>query len=200
VRRLLSFACIAGLAIACGSGAVPNATVTPTTSQSLLVVYAKWVPDGNAKSDLEPGYRPALTGLTSHDMQRATAAIDPSGTHWIVGFSFTPRGRALFTQLTHDNVAACPSGACAQRHLGTWLDLTQSDIDKWDDPTYAGTLSQPFDLDCLARMTAATACPKLVTDALTLQEITGGNGEIGGALTQQTANRLADAINATSHS
>jgi preprotein translocase subunit SecD len=174
--------------------------MTPTTSQSLLVVYAKWVPDGNARTGPEPGYRPAFSGLTSHDMQRATAAIDPSGTQWIVSFSFTARGRALFAQLTHDNVAACPSDYCPERHLGTWLDLTQTDIDRWDDPTFADTVSQPFDLDCLTHMTAATACPKLVTDALTLQEIDGGSSMIGGDLTQQSANQLADAINATSHS
>jgi hypothetical protein len=77
--------------------------------------------------------------------------------------------------------------------------LTQSDIDNWDDAAHADKVSQPFDLACLAHMTAATACPKLLTNAITLQEIDGGRAMIGGALTQQTANQLADAINATSH-
>jgi preprotein translocase subunit SecD len=182
--------------------------VTPTTSQSLLVVYANWVPDGNAVAGPEPGYKPAFTGLTSHDIQRASAAIDASGTHWVVNVTFTSRGATLFKHLTRDNVAACPTSGggtspssvnCAQRHLGIWLDLTQRDIDNWDDPAYAAIVSQPFDLDCLTHTAAATTCPKLLTNAITLQEIDGGSAEIISNFTEQTANELANAINSASH-
>jgi preprotein translocase subunit SecD len=203
VQRLFSVVCVAGFALACQSG---PATPTPTASQSLLVVYTKWVPDPKAVAGPEPGYKPAFTGLTSHDMRRASAAIDSMGTFWVVDVTFTSRGAQLFKQLTRANVAACPPGDpnnlaganCAERHLGVWLDLTQADIDNWDDPAYASRVSQPFDLDCLAHMTAATACPKLLTDAVTLQEIDGANTVIGGAFTEASASRVADAINSTS--
>jgi preprotein translocase subunit SecD len=207
VQRLLGVVCIACLAVACSSG--PSANVSPSvtpTSQSLLVVYATWVPDGTAVAGPEPGYKPALMGLTSHDIQRASAAIDPNGTFWVVNVTFTSRGAALFKQLTRDNVAACPTSGggtspssvhCAERYLGIWLDLTQRDIDNWDDPAYAAKVSQPFDLDCL-RHTAAT-CPKLLTNAITLQEIDGGSAEIISNFTEQTANELANAINSASH-
>jgi preprotein translocase subunit SecD len=170
-----------------------------------LVVYTKWIPDKNATTGPEPGYRPAFTGLTSHDIQRAVAVIDPNGTTWVINISFTSRGADLFKQLTRANVAACPGDAmtvnsanCAGRYLTNWLNLTQSDIDKWDDAAYADKVSQPFDLACLARMAAATACPKLLTNAITLQEIDGGSAMIGGALTEQSANTLAAAINSAS--
>jgi preprotein translocase subunit SecD len=176
--------------------------VTPTTSQSLLVVYTKWVSDPNAVGGPEPGYRPAFTGLTSRDMQRASASIDSMGTFWVVNVTFTSPGAILFSQLTRDNVAACPSGDpisassanCAERHLGIWLDLTQRDIDNWDDPTYASTVSQLYDLNCLAHVTARAACPKLLMDAVTLQAIDGGNTQIAVA-TEHDANTLAYAIN-----
>jgi preprotein translocase subunit SecD len=211
MQRLLSVLCIAGLAVACQSGPVssvsPSATVTPTTSQSLLLVFATWVPDTNAGTGPEPGYKPSFTGLTSHDIQRASAAIDATGTSWIVNVTFTSRGADLFKQLTRDNVAACPVGDgtsptsvnCAPRHLGIWLDLTQMDIDHWDDPAYVAEVSQPFDIDCLANMTAATTCPKFVSDPVTLQEIDGGSAQIAAVSTQESAQKLADAINSASH-
>jgi preprotein translocase subunit SecD len=205
VKRLLSVVCIAGLAVACSSS--PTSSATPSaTSQSLLVVYTKWVPDPNAVAGPEPGSKPAFTGLTSHDIQKASASIDSMGTSWVVYVTFTAHGADLFKQLTRANVAACPGDAmtvssanCAGRFLTSWINLTQSDIDKWDDAAYADKVSQPFDLTCLAHTTAATACPKLLTNAITLQEIDGGSAMIGGVLTQQTATQLADAINATSH-
>jgi preprotein translocase subunit SecD len=169
-----------------------------------VVVYTKWVPDSNASNGPEPGYRPAFTGLTSHDIQRASPAIDAMGTFWVVTVTFTSHGADLFKQLTRANVAACPGDAvtvnsanCAARYLTNWLNLTQRDIDNWDDPAYADKVSQPFDLDCLARITATTACPKLLTNAITLQEIGGGNAVISGAFTEASATKVADAINSS---
>jgi preprotein translocase subunit SecD len=206
MHRILSVVCIAGLAVACSSS--PTSGVTPSaTSQSLVVVYTKWVPDPNAVAGPEPGYKPTFTGLTSHDIRRASVVADSTGTVWFVSVTFTPSGADLFKRLTRDNVAACPGDArsatsanCAERHLANWLNLTQRDIDNWDDPTYADKVSQTFDLDCLMQgAAAATACPKLLTNAITLQEIDGGSPMIGGALTKQSANILADAINSASH-
>jgi len=158
----------------------------------------------------EPGYKPALTGLTAHDIRRATAAIDMTGSDWVINVLFTSRGADLFGQLTRDNVAACtsPNTDCAERHLAfkctaglhhaIWLDLTQTDIANWDDPSYAAKVSHPFDFACLAHTTATNVCPKFVSDPVTLQEIDGGSVAIAAGFTQQSAAELANAINSAS--
>ena len=164
------------------------------------LVYTKWVPDDKVTSGPQPGYKPAFTGLTGDDIQSATAAIDQNGVAWVVNISFTSRGGNLFDTLTRDNVAACPGAGtdCPQRHLTIWLDLTQADIDHWEDPAYAGKVSQPYDSACLAAQTPDTICGKFLTDPVTLQEISGGNATISGSFTQQSANDLATGINSGS--
>jgi len=56
-------------------------------------------------------------------------------------------------------------------------------------------VSQPFDLACLAQAPAATACPKFLSDPITLAEIDGGTVAISCGCTQQVASDLAAAIN-----
>jgi preprotein translocase subunit SecD len=164
------------------------------------LVYTKWVPDDKVTSGPQPGYKPAFTGLTGDDIQSATAAIDQNGVAWVVNISFTSRGGGLFDTLTRDNIAACPGAGtdCPQRHLTIWLDLTQADIDHWEDPAYAGKVSLPYDSACLAAQTPETVCGKFLTDPVTLQEISGGNATISGSFTQQSANDLATGINSGS--
>ena len=164
------------------------------------LVYTKWVADDKVTSGPQPGYKPAFTGLTGDDIQSATAAIDQNGVAWVVNISFTSRGGGLFDTLTRDNVAACPGAGtdCPLRHLTIWLDLTQADIDHWEDPAYAGKVSLPYDSACLAAQTPETVCGKFLTDPVTLQEISGGNATISGSFTQQSANDLATGINSGS--
>jgi preprotein translocase subunit SecD len=97
-------------------------------------------------------------------------------------------------------VAACPGAAndCPQRHLTIWLDLTQKDIDSWEDPSYVAKVSSPYDPACLASQTASTVCGKFLTDPTTREEIAGGNAVISGSFTQQSANDLAAGINSGS--
>jgi preprotein translocase subunit SecD len=191
---------IAMFATACGSAPVSSASPSPA-SPSALVVFTTWVPDPKVTNGPEPGYKPSLTGLTGHDIQNAAAVIDSEGTSWVVYLSFTSLGTNLFAQLTRANVAACPGDSrgagpgCPQRHLPMWLDLTQSDIDSWEDPTHAATVSQPYDLRCLTHGSSTAVCPKLVSDPITLQEIDGGHLTINGVFIQQTATDLATAIN-----
>lgn len=207
LKRTLTIVCLAALAVACQSNSVSTVTPSPTvntpTLRSPLLVFTKWVPDPNVSNGPQPGFKPAFTGLTAHDIQTANAVINTTGTDWIVDVSFTSRGAELFKQLTRDSVAACPDGStsagsdkCAQRHLGIWLDLTQADIDNWADPAYAAKISQPFDLDCLTRLPAASACAKLVTDPVVLQEIDGGQLAIADGSNEQRAKGLAEAITA----
>jgi preprotein translocase subunit SecD len=164
------------------------------------LVYTKWVKDPKAKGGDFDGYRPQLTGLTGDDIQSATASIDQNGTSWVVNINFTSRGADVFDRLTRDNVAACPgeSADCAERHLAIWLDLTQNDINHWDDPSYVAKVSAPYDPGCLAAQAPGVVCGKKLTDPITREEIAGGQAQISGAFTQQSANDLATGINAGS--
>ncbi len=164
------------------------------------LVYTKWVPDSKVTNGPEPGFKPALTGLTGDDIASANATIDSTGTSWVVNISFTSRGATTFDNLTRDNVAACPgaNNDCPQRHLTIWLDLTQTDIDHWGDPSYVTKVMQPYDPGCLATQTADTVCGKFLTDPTTREEIAGGNAVISGSFTQQSANDLATGINSGS--
>src|SRR5437868_8831354 len=120
------------------------------------LVYTKWVADAKATGGPQPGYKPAFTGLTGDDIQSASAVIDQNGVGWVVNVVFTSHGADTFSRLTRDNVAACPgdpnttpSANCAGRHLTIWLDITQSDIDQWEDPLHAAKVSQTYDTGCL---------------------------------------------------
>jgi preprotein translocase subunit SecD len=169
------------------------------------LVYTKWVADAKVTGGPEPGYKPALTGLTGDDISSASASIDSTGTSWVVNVSFTSAGATKFDNLTRDNVNACPgdpnttaTANCPQRHLSIWLDLTQQDIDNWEDPSYVAKISSPYDPSCLATQAQGTICGKFLTDPVTLQEIAGGQATISGAFTQQSANDLATGINSGS--
>jgi preprotein translocase subunit SecD len=81
------------------------------------------------------------------------------------------------------------------------LDITQHDIDNWEDPAYANKVSQNYDTGCLATATPTTICPKLLVDAVTQTAILGGNAVISGGgngFTQAAATDLATGINAGS--
>lgn len=166
------------------------------------VIYTRWVPDANVNSGPEPGFKPAFTGLTGADISQARAHLDSSRTVWVIDIAFTRNGSQLLSSLTHDNVASCPgdpntqaSADCPQRHLTIWLDLTQTDIDNWDDGAYVAKVSGPYDLKCLARQAPQAVCAKFVTDPITLQEIDGGEAEINRAFDERGAEALASAIN-----
>ena len=172
------------------------------------LVYTTWAPDSNVTAGPDHGsigYKPQLTNLTGDDISSASAAIDSTGTSWVVNLTFTSAGATKFDKLTADNVKACPGDTattaaanCQQRHLAIWLDLTQSDIDRWADPSFVAKVSAPYDPACLAAQTEGTVCGKFLTDPITLQEIAGGNAQISGSFTQQTANDLATGINSGS--
>ena len=165
------------------------------------MVFTNWVQASDVTSGPQPGYRPALTGLTGQDIQKASAATDGTGINWGVDVKFTTRGADLFRKLTHDNVVACPGPAqdCPRRHMGIWLDLSQADIEKWSDPGFTAQVSQPYDLRCLAHVTATIVCPKFVSDPTSREEISGGEVMIfGAAVTKQSVDEFVNAINPAS--
>src|SRR2546429_7593319 len=153
----------------------------------------------------QAGYKAALTELTGDSFSCATTTIDSTGTSWVVNIQFTSAGATKFDNLTRENVNACPGDTttsltanCAQRHLAIWLDMTQADIDHWDDASYVAKVASPYDAACLASQTPDKVCGKLLTDPITREEIAGGQAQISGSLTQQTAHDLATGINAGS--
>jgi preprotein translocase subunit SecD len=166
------------------------------------LVYTKWVPDAKVSGGLVPQYKPQLTGLTGDDITSASAGLDPSGIGWVVNISFNQAGSDLFGKLTTANVAACPdtttTGDCPGRHLTIWLDLTQNDINHWEDATYANTVNSNYDPNCLATKGPEATCPKYLVDANTISPILGGQAFISGSFTQQQAADLATGINAGS--
>jgi len=205
MQKLVSVLCFASLVAACSStsSTVPPAgSASPARVQGTLLVFTKWTPDSSVLNGPEPGFKPALTGLTGHDVSTAHAKVDATGLTWVVDVAFTSRGRDVFRQLTHDSVQACPdlNQDCPQRHLAIWLDLSRTDIDHWTDTTYVDRVAQAYDLRCLAQQAATVVCAKLLMNPVVLQEIAGGSTEIAVNFTQQSAAELAASINATAHS
>ena len=168
------------------------------------LVYTKWVKDDKVTGGTVPGYKPALTGLTGDDIASSSASLDQNGIGWVVNVNFTSHGSDLFGKLTTANVAACsgdPStaaGSCPERHLAIWLDLTQNDINHWEDATYANKVSVTYDPNCLATGGSTALCPKFLVDANTIQPILGGAAVISGNFNQQSAVDLSTGINAGS--
>ena len=65
------------------------------------------------------------------------------------------------------------------------LDLTQNDIDQWDNPSYVANLEKPIALG-----------GKFVTNPGTQSAIPGGQAQISGGFTEATAKELAANLNA----
>lgn len=167
------------------------------------LVYTRWVKDAKVTGGTVPGYKPQLTGLTGDDIASANASIDPqSGIGWVVNVNFNSHGSELFGKLTTANVAACPDsttqGNCPERHLTIWLDLTQNDINHWEDAAYAAKVSGNYDPNCLATQGPNASCPKFLVDANTITPILGGSAFISGGFTQHSAVDLATGINSGS--
>ena len=198
--RRLGIACagvVLGAAIVGGFALHSRLQENPAAAFHALVVYTTEDPDEHVTNGPEPGYRPALTGLTGDDILAAASRPDATGTTWVVRVTFTPRGNRLFSELTKANVAACPGGSCSRRHLAIWLDLTAADIQRWDDPAYVARVSDRYDLRCLARTPAQSACSKLVADPLTIEEIDGGQADVAAGLSHEDANAFVDSIKAS---
>jgi preprotein translocase subunit SecD len=156
---------------------VPAAKAQDVIGKTARLVTTTWEKDPNPANSfsnpgqaISQGYRPKITGLTGDMVTSANASTDTqTGTQWVVNLSFDSRGQAIFGQLTTAAVAACPGTAdCPERHIAEWLDLTQNDINHWDDPGYAEAISQP------------TSVPggKLLTSPYILSEIPGGTATI----------------------
>jgi hypothetical protein len=203
-RWLPAGAALLGIALLIGGAVVGISGAGSAGQVDSRLAYTTWVADPRVTGGPEPGYKPAFTGLTGNDIESASAVLDPGGMGWVVDVNFTPRGANLFATLTRNNVAACPgdpntssSAACAERHLAVWLNLSQHDIDNWEDPAYVAQVSGSYNSRCHTSGTSTEICPKLVVDAVTLAEIDGGTAIISGGgsgYTRQAADAVVAAI------
>jgi preprotein translocase subunit SecD len=171
---------------------VNSARAQEVIGRTTKLVYTTWVPDPKAPAGSpEPGYRPQLTGLTGDMITNATPQLDQNGINWVVAVTFNSQGSDLFGKLTSDNVNACPDSSqnpqCPERFLGLWLGLTQQDIDQWDNPDYMAQITKSPDQG-----------GKLLSNVYTIQPIVGGQAQIQGNFTQQSASDLAIGINSGS--
>ncbi|MBJ7603584.1 MAG: protein translocase subunit SecD [Candidatus Dormibacteraeota bacterium] len=165
---------------------VSAAKAQATIGNTARLVTTKWVADANVKGGPFPGSRPQITPLTSEMLTGADASLDPqNGNQWVINVTYNSQGAAIFSQLSTEAFnATCPNGAtdCPQHRITNWLNLTQDDIVHWDER--AAQLTLPFDQG-----------GKLLVDARIIQPITGGQSQITGNFTADSAKNLAILLN-----
>ena len=161
---------------------VPASQAQQVIGQTARLVITKWVKDSSITKGPYPGYKPQITPMTSDMLTSATASINQNGAGWVVNFQFNSAGANTFGQLTTEAYNACPQTDCPEKHITDWLDLTQDDINQWNDR--AQDLFKPFDQG-----------GRLLTDPVILNPITGGQGYIEGNFSQQSAKNLATLLN-----
>ena len=164
---------------------VPSDKAAAVIGQTAQLVTTKWVADASVTGGPWPGFKPQITNLRSDMVTGANASIDQNGTSWAVNLSFNSEGANLFSQLTGDAYNACPTSDCAQRHITEWLDLTQDDVDHWNERSQQ--LYRPYDQG-----------GALLTDPTIQQQISGGQAQITGQFTQDSAKNLATLLNSGS--
>lgn len=165
-----------------GVSAAKAQQVVGTTAQ---LVTTKWVPDSSITAGPWPGYRPQITNLRSDMLTSANASLDSTSNSWTVNITFDSQGAAIFGQLTTAAYNACSTTDCPQRHITEWLDLTQQDVNNWQQE--AAKLYLP-----------TTQGGKLVTDPQISNPITGGQAQITGNFNSGSAQNLATLLNSGS--
>ena len=152
----------------------------PTAPPAAFVITT-WVKDPSVVNGPYPGYRPQMTLMyrgTLASVRPAKVVREPSGgDYWVVQFTLDSEGAQVFGSLTRAAAAAC-AGDCPERHLAMWLDLTQDDVDNWNER--ATVAYRPV-----------SQGGKLLSDPYILSPVTSGQGFIQGNFSQQEATTLA---------
>jgi protein-export membrane protein SecD len=169
---------------------VPADQAAQTIGRTNQLITTTWVKDASVTNGPWPGYKPQITNLKSDMLTSANASLDTNGGGgWVINFSLNSTGANIFSQLSQTAVNACPQGDCPERHITEWLDLSQDDINQWNERV--NLVYRPYDQG-----------GKLVTDPTMQSAITGGQGIIQGPasspFSQQSANDLATLLNAGS--
>jgi preprotein translocase subunit SecD len=158
----------------------------PGAAASAQLVVTTWTKDPTFNDWPYPGYRPAISPITSAMVTGASVARNPAGEP-VVQVALDPQGAEIFRKLWVEAAAACPHSDCPQRHLTMWIDLTQDDVAHWDQRAHQ--LYRPF-----------YQGGKLLTDPLVLSPRsgtgttdgpTGPSIQIAGNFNQQQAEDLA---------
>ena len=146
------------------------------------LIFTTWVKDPKAPAGdgTSPGYKPKLSALSGDMVTSASASTDQNTGQWVVNINFNSEGQNLFGKMTNDAVNACPGSGndCPERHVAAFLDLTQQDVDNWD--AQAQQLSLPPEQG-----------GKMLSNPTILEPIPGGQAQISGSFTADTAKALA---------
>jgi preprotein translocase subunit SecD len=154
------------------------------------LVTTIWVKDPSITNGPYPGYKPKITDLKSDMLTSANAELDPSGAAgWVIAFNLNSTGANIFSQLSTTAYNACSQSDCPERHITEWLDLSQDDVDHWNE--VANQRYAPYDQ-------AYNQGGRLLTDPTIQSPITGGQGVIQGSFSQQSASDLATLLNSGS--
>jgi preprotein translocase subunit SecD len=186
-RTAVVLAVVLSLAVICAGVAMfaassrEHAPSRPGAAPPGRLVVTTWTPDPSASDPPYPGYRPAISSITS-DMITNAQVVRNSNGDIVVQVKFDSRGTEIFRNLTAQAAAACPQQECPQRHLTMWLDLNQDDVDHWTQR--ANDLYRPF-----------YRGGKLLTDPAITAPIPGGSAQITGNFNQQQAEDLAHRLN-----
>lgn len=164
---------------------VPADKAEAAIGQTAQLITTKWVADPSVTGGPWPGFKPQITNLRSDMVTGANPGAGQNGVGSAVSLTFNSEGANIFSQLTGDAYNACPTSDCAQRHIAEWLDLTQDDIDHWNERSQQ--LYRPYDQG-----------GKLLTDPTIQQQISGGQAEITGQFTPDSAKNLATLLNSGS--
>jgi hypothetical protein len=152
----------------------------PGSAPPARLVVTTWTKDPSVGAAPYPAYRPVVAPIDNSMISRAWATRNPNG-DIVVQVTFDSRGSEAFRNLTAQAAAACPQSDCPERHVTMWLDLSQDDLDHWNQRAHE--LYRPF-----------TGGGKLLTDPLVTSRVPGGSAQIAGNFTQQQADDLADRL------
>lgn len=181
---VLSLAVIGGGAAMFAASTREQAPSRPGTAAPARLVVTTWTKDPSFDDSPYPGYRPAMTAFDSSMVTQARVEQTWYG-DTVVQVTFDSRGAEIFRNLTAQALAACPRQDCPQRHLTMWIDLTQDDVDHWNQRAHE--LYRPF-----------YRGGKLLTDPAVTSANPGANGssvQIAGNFNQQQAEDLAHRLN-----
>ncbi|MGH7922070.1 MAG: protein translocase subunit SecD [Candidatus Dormibacteraceae bacterium] len=154
------------------------------------LVTATWVADKSITKGPFPGYKPQIvTDLPSKDLQSATAALNSSGSGWVVNLQFNQQGAAVFGRIStaaNNAYVRAPSNPPATAFVSEWLDLTQQDVDNWNQ--VADTVSGQY---------PQAKGGKLVVNPVVQQPTTNGQVQISGGNIKDSASakNLANLLN-----
>src|SRR5205807_10553304 len=146
------------------------------------LVTTTWVKDPSITNGPNVGYKPQITPLTAEMLTSSSAALDQTGTSWVVNVTYNSQGAGVLNNLSTKEYNACSQQGCPEQYMTQWLDLTQDDIDHWNER--ANQLYKPYDQN-----------GKMVVDAVTQSVIPSGQMQITGSFNQSSATNLALLLN-----